>query len=88
MESSEAAVPRRTPTPHLEQQAPPTQPRAFSRLIRPLVFTVGVGDAHLGALEAGRGHGINAMSVYRLLFRLGGDLAVRVRQVSSPELLR
>lgn len=40
----EAAAPRRTSTPHLEQQAPPSSPRAFGRLLRPLVFTVGVGD--------------------------------------------
>lgn len=40
----EAAAPRRTSTPHLEQQAPPSSPRAFGRLLRPLVFTVGVSD--------------------------------------------
>ncbi|XP_034459529.1 presenilins-associated rhomboid-like protein, mitochondrial isoform X3 [Hippoglossus hippoglossus] len=48
-ESSEAAVPRRTPTPHLEQQAPPTSPRAFSRLIKPLVFTVGFTGCSFGS---------------------------------------
>lgn len=32
--------------------------------------------------------GVNAMSVYRLLLRLCGHLAVRISQVQSPELLR
>lgn len=90
-ESSEAVVPRRTSTPHWEQQTPPGSPRAFSRLLRPLVFTVGVGDVHLFLLEVTAGAvsqtGVNSMSVYRLLLRLSGHLAVRVPQVSSPELL-
>ncbi|XP_060928626.1 presenilin-associated rhomboid-like protein, mitochondrial [Limanda limanda] len=49
IELAEAAVPRRTPTPLLEQQAPPPSPRAFGRLIRPLVFTVGFTGCSFGA---------------------------------------
>ncbi len=88
-ESSEAAVPRRTSTPHWDQQAPPS--RDFSRLFRPLVFTVGVGAVYLCMLgvtwSVMSWIGVNSMSVYRLLFWLSGHLAVRVPQVSSPELL-
>ncbi|XP_036944048.1 presenilins-associated rhomboid-like protein, mitochondrial [Acanthopagrus latus] len=45
---SEAAAPRRTSAPHWEQQAPPSSPRAFSRLLRPLVFTVGFTGCSFG----------------------------------------
>ncbi|XP_041796590.1 presenilins-associated rhomboid-like protein, mitochondrial isoform X2 [Chelmon rostratus] len=48
-ESSEAVVPRRTSTPHWEQQTPPGSPRAFSRLLRPLVFTVGFTGCSFGS---------------------------------------
>ncbi|XP_022594401.1 presenilins-associated rhomboid-like protein, mitochondrial [Seriola dumerili] len=48
-ESSEAAIQRRTSTPHCDQQAPPSSPRAFSRLIRPLVFTVGFTGCSFGS---------------------------------------
>ncbi|XP_044059095.1 presenilins-associated rhomboid-like protein, mitochondrial isoform X2 [Siniperca chuatsi] len=48
-ESSEAAVPRRTSTPHCDQQAPPSSPRAFGRLVRPLVFTVGFTGCSFGS---------------------------------------
>lgn len=44
-ESSEAPPPRRSPpTPQWEQQAPPSSPRSFGRLFRPLVFTIGVSS--------------------------------------------
>lgn len=88
-ESSEAAAQRRTPAPHWDQQAPPSPPRAFGRLVRPLVFTIGVGDVvsmAMTPLMMSR-TGVDSMSVYRLLLRLGGHLAVRVPQVSSAELL-
>lgn len=91
-ESSEAPPPRRHPTsPQWEQQAPPSSPRAFSRLLRPLVFTVGVrcrSPDLTSDIISDVPEGANAMSVHRLLFRLGGHLAVRVAQVPSPELLR
>lgn len=41
-QASEARAPQRPPTPHWEQPVPPDSPRAFGRLLRPLVFTVGV----------------------------------------------
>lgn len=90
-ESSEAAIHRRTSTPHLDQQAPSSSPRAFGRLVRPFVFTVGVGVVYLSVSEvtssARSQAGVNAMSVYRLLLRLSSHLAVWVSQVPSPELL-
>lgn len=89
-ESSEAAVQRRPPAPHWDR--PPSTPRAFGRLIRPFLFTVGVGgvsgvwvELTLSAVSRTGG---DSMSVHRLLLRLGGHLAVRVPQVSSAELLR
>ncbi|KAM6932034.1 presenilin-associated rhomboid-like protein, mitochondrial isoform 1-T1 [Lycodopsis pacificus] len=49
-ESSEATLHRRTPAPHVEQhQAAPRSPRAFSRLLRPLVFTVGFTGCSFGS---------------------------------------
>ncbi|XP_058489833.1 presenilin-associated rhomboid-like protein, mitochondrial [Solea solea] len=48
-ESAESAVQRRTATPHWEQQALPSSPRAFSRLIKPLVFTVGFTGCSFGS---------------------------------------
>lgn len=91
MESSEAAVNRRTSTPQWNQQAPSGSPRAFSRLVRPFVFTVGVGHVYLSVLGVTSSvrlrTGVNAMSVYRLLLWLGGHLAVWVFKVPSPELL-
>ncbi|XP_054483167.1 presenilins-associated rhomboid-like protein, mitochondrial [Anoplopoma fimbria] len=48
-ESSEAVVQRRTPAPHMEHQAPPSSPRSFSRLLRPLVFTVGFTGCSFGS---------------------------------------
>lgn len=90
-ESSEAPPPRRHPTtPQWEQQAPPSSPRAFGRLLRPLVFTMGVRCRPCdltGDVISNVPAGANAMSVHRLLLRLGSHLAVRVAQVSSPELL-
>lgn len=50
-ESSEPAAHRRDSTPYWEQQAPPSPPRAFGRLVRPFLFTVGVGDVYLLVLE-------------------------------------
>uniref|UniRef100_A0A3Q0QTM7 rhomboid protease n=1 Tax=Amphilophus citrinellus TaxID=61819 RepID=A0A3Q0QTM7_AMPCI len=46
-ESSETAVQRRTPTPHWDH--PPSTPRAFGRLFRPFVFTVGVTGFSFGS---------------------------------------
>ncbi|KAL7401417.1 hypothetical protein ABVT39_027856 [Epinephelus coioides] len=47
---AEAAVQRRTPTPQLEQQqAAPSSPRAFNRLIRPFIFTVGFTGCSFGS---------------------------------------
>lgn len=87
-ETSEPVVHRRTSTPHMDQQAPPGSPRAFGRLLRPLVFTMGVGDVHLWVVQVmPSATGVNSMSVYRLLLRLGSHLAVRVPQVSGPDLL-
>ncbi|XP_078103349.1 presenilin-associated rhomboid-like protein, mitochondrial [Sander vitreus] len=49
-ESSEAVAPRRTPVaPLLAPQASPASPRAFSRLVRPLIFTVGFTGCSFGA---------------------------------------
>uniref|UniRef100_A0A4W6BNL7 rhomboid protease n=1 Tax=Lates calcarifer TaxID=8187 RepID=A0A4W6BNL7_LATCA len=54
-ESSEVPVQRRTspsspsPSTHRAQQAPPSPPRAFSRLFRPLVFTVGFTGCSFGS---------------------------------------
>ncbi|XP_041851138.1 presenilins-associated rhomboid-like protein, mitochondrial isoform X2 [Melanotaenia boesemani] len=50
-ESSEPAVQRRTSTPTLNQPAPPTptSPRAFGRLFRPLLFTVGFTGCSFGS---------------------------------------
>ncbi|XP_040901543.1 presenilins-associated rhomboid-like protein, mitochondrial isoform X2 [Toxotes jaculatrix] len=48
-ESSEGVVHRRTSTPHWDQQAPPSPPRAFSRLLKPLVFTVGFTGCSFGS---------------------------------------
>uniref|UniRef100_H2T3M7 rhomboid protease n=1 Tax=Takifugu rubripes TaxID=31033 RepID=H2T3M7_TAKRU len=42
-QTSEGPAPRRpTTTPHSEHPVPPNSPRAFGRLVRPFVFTVGV----------------------------------------------
>ncbi|KAM9853698.1 presenilin-associated rhomboid-like protein, mitochondrial [Aulostomus maculatus] len=46
---SDAVAHRRTSTPHLDHHAPPGSPRAFSRLIRPLVFTVGFTGCSFGS---------------------------------------
>ncbi|CAI5692580.1 unnamed protein product [Oreochromis niloticus] len=48
-ESSEAAAQRRTPAPHWDHQAPPSPPRAFGRLVRPLVFTIGFTGCSFGS---------------------------------------
>ncbi|XP_008285452.1 presenilins-associated rhomboid-like protein, mitochondrial isoform X2 [Stegastes partitus] len=48
-ELSEAGAHRRSPAPHLDQQAPPSSPRAFGRLLRPLVFTVGFTGCSFGS---------------------------------------
>uniref|UniRef100_A0A7N8XVY3 rhomboid protease n=1 Tax=Mastacembelus armatus TaxID=205130 RepID=A0A7N8XVY3_9TELE len=48
-ESSEAAIQRRTPAPQWDQQAPSGPPRAFGRLFRPLVFTVGFTGCAFGS---------------------------------------
>ncbi|XP_051255643.1 presenilins-associated rhomboid-like protein, mitochondrial isoform X4 [Dicentrarchus labrax] len=48
-ESSEVAVPRRSPAPHSVHHRPPGSPRAFSRLLRPLVFTVGFTGCSFGS---------------------------------------
>lgn len=40
---------RRTSAPHWDQQAPPGSTRAFGRLVRPLVFTVGFTGCSFGA---------------------------------------
>ncbi|CAJ1066233.1 presenilins-associated rhomboid-like protein%2C mitochondrial isoform X1 [Xyrichtys novacula] len=47
-ESSESTVNRRTSTPSLDHQPPPSPPRAFSRLLKPLVFTVGFTGCSFG----------------------------------------
>ncbi|KAM9732772.1 LOW QUALITY PROTEIN: presenilin-associated rhomboid-like protein, mitochondrial [Menidia menidia] len=47
-ESTEAAVQRRVATPHVTQQAPPSSPREFGRLVRPLLFTVGFTGCSFG----------------------------------------
>lgn len=47
-QASEARAPHRPNTPpHWEQPVPPISPRAFGRLVRPLVFTVGVSCCSL-----------------------------------------
>ncbi|RVE65296.1 hypothetical protein OJAV_G00134560 [Oryzias javanicus] len=48
-EPPEGAVQRRAPPPHWEQQAPPSPPRAFGRLVRPFLFTVGFTGCSFGA---------------------------------------
>nr|XP_020478369.1 presenilins-associated rhomboid-like protein, mitochondrial isoform X2 [Monopterus albus] len=48
-ESSETTVHHRTSTPHWDQQVPPSSPRAFGRLIKPLVFTVGFTGCSFGS---------------------------------------
>ncbi|KAK2913131.1 presenilin-associated rhomboid-like protein, mitochondrial isoform X1 [Channa argus] len=48
-ESSEAVVHRRTSTPHWDQQTPSGSPRAFGRLLRPFVFTVGFTGCSFGS---------------------------------------
>ncbi|XP_038548612.1 presenilins-associated rhomboid-like protein, mitochondrial isoform X2 [Micropterus salmoides] len=48
-EASEAVVPRRTSVPPCDQQAPRSSPRAFGRLVRPLVFTVGFTGCSFGS---------------------------------------
>lgn len=88
-EPPEAVVQRRTPTAKVDQQAPLGSPRAFSRLVRPFFFTVGVGTTRLSEQDVTPSRAsVDSMSVYRLLLRVGGHLAVRVAQVSSPELLQ
>ncbi|XP_034405123.1 presenilins-associated rhomboid-like protein, mitochondrial [Cyclopterus lumpus] len=47
-ESLEAAAQRRSPAPHTEHRAPPSSPRAFGQLLRPLVFTVGFTGCSFG----------------------------------------
>ncbi|KAM6988458.1 presenilin-associated rhomboid-like protein, mitochondrial isoform 2-T2 [Tautogolabrus adspersus] len=47
-ESSEPIVQRRTSTPNWDHQTPLGSPRAFSRLIKPLVFTVGFTGCSFG----------------------------------------
>lgn len=92
VEEPEAAIHHRTPPPHLDQQAPSGSPRPFSRLVRPFIFTVGVGGVYLSVSQMTSSvrswTDVNAMSVYRLLLRLCGHLAVRISQVPSPELLQ
>lgn len=86
---AEDPVPTRPDPPEatLQNRAPPSPPRAFGRLVRPLLFTVGVGGVG-GEPRALPRPAANSMSVYRLLLRLGGHLAVRGAQVQSPELLQ
>ncbi|XP_047449182.1 presenilins-associated rhomboid-like protein, mitochondrial [Mugil cephalus] len=48
-ESSEAVAQRRTPTPHMTQKTPSSSPRAFGRLFRPFVFTVGFTGCSFGS---------------------------------------
>lgn len=49
-QTSEARAPNRTTSPPLwEQPGPPKSPRAYGRLLRPLVFTVGVSCSSLRA---------------------------------------
>ncbi|XP_068440994.1 presenilin-associated rhomboid-like protein, mitochondrial [Clinocottus analis] len=48
-EASEALAQRRAPAPHAKHRAPPTSPRAFGRLFRPLVFTVGFTGCSFGS---------------------------------------
>lgn len=86
-QTSEAPAPRRpTTTPHSEHPVPPNSPRAFGRLLRPFVFTVGVRCFSLRGCR-GPSPKDNVMSVHRLRLRPGGHLAVRSLEVSSPELL-
>ncbi|XP_034535290.1 presenilins-associated rhomboid-like protein, mitochondrial, partial [Notolabrus celidotus] len=48
-ETSESTVHRRTPTPHVEHQTPSGPTRAFGRLVKPLVFTVGFTGCSFGS---------------------------------------
>ncbi|XP_029372910.1 presenilins-associated rhomboid-like protein, mitochondrial isoform X2 [Echeneis naucrates] len=48
-ESPDAVSHRRTSTPYWDQQAPPSPPRTFSHLIKPLVFTVGFTGCSFGS---------------------------------------
>ncbi|KAM8905334.1 presenilin-associated rhomboid-like protein, mitochondrial [Spinachia spinachia] len=48
-ESSEVATQRRSPAPHVEHRAPLTPRRAFGRLVRPLLFTVGFTGCSFGS---------------------------------------
>ncbi|XP_041655351.1 presenilins-associated rhomboid-like protein, mitochondrial isoform X2 [Cheilinus undulatus] len=49
IESSEPTVQRRTSTPHIAHQTPHGSPRAFSRLLKPFVFTVGFTGCSFGS---------------------------------------
>lgn len=85
-QASEAKAPHRPPPPpHWEQPVGPSSPRAWARLGRPLLFTVGVRRCcrrSVGGLT-----GANAMSVHRFRLRRGRHLAVRILEVSGPDLL-
>lgn len=85
---SEATAPHRlNTTPQMEHPVPPHSPRPFGRLVRPLVFTMGVSWRSPQGLVGWCHTGDNVMSVHRLRLRLGSHLAVWILEVSSPELL-